>query len=316
MSVGKQPDWRTKPHPDQSPTIIGNSKNFWKWSKEEGFDLTHPPTPESEPVQGRMRLQCALTPVVIDPAKTALLVIDLQNYDLSKALGNHNQAVFDAEDTVLNYAIPAARKSGIQIIYVTTGYSDQDLLEMDPAVFRTFNFEPVVDSPNWAELPPGEGYSNKGQYRNKKGIGDPIGEIELEDGTKIDAGRILVRGTWNSWLHDPLAAAYEESQSMELPDIHFYKNRSSGMCERMTALTDYLNEKNLRTLLFTGINIDQCVMGTLQDAYLKGFDTILLKDGCATDSQKYAQMSCEFNCAISWGFLSSCKDFADAVSKL
>lgn len=264
-----------------------------------------------------MRLQCALTAVVIDPAKTALLVIDLQNYDLSKALGNDNQAVFDAEDTVLNYAIPAARKSGIQILYITTGYSDQDLLEMDPAVFRTFNFEPVVDSPNWAELPPGEGFSNKGQYRNQKGIGDPIGEIELEDGTKIDAGRILVRGTWNSWLHDPLAAAYEESrQSMELPDIHFYKNRSSGMCERMTALTDYLNEKNLRTLLFTGINIDQCAMGTLQDAYLKGFDTILLKDGCATNSPIYAQMSCEFNCAISWGFLSSCNDFADAVSKL
>lgn len=56
------------------------------------------------------------------------------------------------------------------------------------------------------------------------------------------------------------------------------------MCDRMTDVTNFLNDNNLRTPLFTGINIDQCVMGTLQDAYLKGFDTILLKDGCATDS--------------------------------
>ncbi|RSL91038.1 hypothetical protein CDV31_015559 [Fusarium ambrosium] len=316
MSVGKQPDWRTKPREDQSPTVIGNSKNFWKWSKDEGFDLTHPPTPDSEPVEPRLKLQCALTPVVIDPAKTALLVVDIQNYDLSRALGNDNPAFFNAEDTILKYAIPAARQCGIQIIFITTGYSDQDLENMDPAVFRTFNFEAVVKSPDWADLPPGEGFSDKGEYRNQKGVGEDIGNITLEDGTEIDAGRILVRGSWNSWLHDPLAAAYEESQSTKKPDLHFYKNRSSGMCARMTEVTEYLNREDLRTLLFTGINIDQCVMGTLQDAYLKGFDTIMLRDGCATDSPQYAQLSCEFNCTKSWGFLSSCKDFSEGVSNM
>lgn len=317
MSVGKQPDWREKPREDQSPTVFGNPKNFWKWSKEEGFDLTHPPTSDSDAVEPQLRLQCALTPIAIDPAKTALLVIDMQNYELSRALGNNNQVYFDAEDTVLKYAVPAARRSGIQIIWVTTGYSDDDLLEMDPAVFRTFNFMPVVESPDWAKLPPGEGFSNKGEYRNQKGVGDPIGEVELEDGSKIDAGRILVRGSWNSWLHGPLAEAYEEGRrNTKRPDVHFYKNRSSGMSVRMTALTEYLNREKLRTLLFTGINVDQCVMGTLQDAYTSGFDTILLKDGCGTDSPGYAQLSCEFNCLVSWGFLSSCKDFAEAVSQL
>jgi nicotinamidase-related amidase len=47
----------------------------------------------------------------------------------------------------------------------------------------------------------------------------------------------------------------------------------------MKDVTNFLDEHNLRTLLFTGINIDQCVMGTLHDASLKGFDTILLKPG-------------------------------------
>lgn len=44
----------------------------------------------------------------------------------------------------------------------------------------------------------------------------------------------------------------------------FTKARSSGMCDRMTDVTNFLNDNNLRTPLFTGINIDQCVMGTLQ----------------------------------------------------
>ncbi|KAK4141779.1 Isochorismatase-like protein [Dichotomopilus funicola] len=312
MSTGDQPDWRTKPRKDQSPTVIGDSKKFWKWSKEEGFDLTHPPTPNSDPVQPRLKLQCAMTPIVIDPAKTALLIIDLQNYDLHEASGNNNPEFYRAEDIILQYAIPAARETGIQIIWVTTGYSDQDLKQMDPGVFKTFNFMPVETSPDWQKLPLGQGWSNKGMFRNQKGVGDEIGEVKDKNGKVIDGGRILVKGSWNSWLHDPLSDAYYEGKRADVvpPDVHFHRNRSSGMCDRMKDVTRVLKQNNLQTFLFTGISIDQCVMGTLQDAYLKGFDTILLKDGCATDSPSYAQWSVEHSCLISWGFLSSCKDFA------
>jgi nicotinamidase-related amidase len=267
----------------------------------QGTHLTHPLTPDSEPIEPRLKLQCALTPVVIEPAKTALLIIDLQNYDLHEALGNDNSEFSCAEDTILQYAIPAARETGIQIIWVTTGSSDEDLEEMDPGVFKTFNFEPVQTSPDWQKLPLGEGFSNKGMYRNQKGVSDEIGEIADENGKVIDAGRILVKGSWNSWLHNPLSDAYHGGKTATPPDVHFYKNRSSGMCDRMTDVTNFLKEHNLRTLLFTGINMDLCVMGTLQDAYLKGFDTILLKDGCATNSPSYARSSVEHNCLISWG---------------
>ncbi len=84
----------------------------------------------------------------------------------------------------------------------------------------------------------------------------------------------------------------------------------------MTDCTDYIRKENIRTLLFTGLNTDQCVMGTLQEAYSKGFDTILLKDGCGTNSPEYAQLSAEYNCLRSWGFLSSCKDLAEAIDKI
>ena len=67
---------RTDPNQDQGRAILGNPRNFWLWAKDGGFDLTHPSTPDSDPVRPRIKLQCAPTPVVIDPAKTALLVLD------------------------------------------------------------------------------------------------------------------------------------------------------------------------------------------------------------------------------------------------
>ncbi len=82
------------------------------------------------------------------------------------------------------------------------------------------------------------------------------------------------------------------------------------MCDRTKEMANFLNEHSLQTLFSTGINIDQCVTGTPRDAYLKGFDTILLRDGCATNSPSYAQWSVELNCLISSGFPSGCKGFA------
>lgn len=168
-SVAKQPDWRENPSKDQPRTVLGNSKkNFWIWSQEGGFDLTHPPTPDSDPVVGRLKLQCSLTPIVIDPVKTALLIIDFGNYDMHAALGNDNQAWLAAEKMVLPHAVPAARQSGMQVVWLTTGHSGEDLADMEPAVFRTFNWQPVIEDVNWPNLPPGQGFSNKGDSAIKK----------------------------------------------------------------------------------------------------------------------------------------------------
>jgi len=74
-----------------------------------------------------IKLQCAPTPVVIDPAKTALLVLDFQNYHVPRAC-------FDAEDALLPHAIPVACRAGFQIIRLTTGYSEQDSKEIDASI--------------------------------------------------------------------------------------------------------------------------------------------------------------------------------------
>ena len=49
------------------------------------------------------------------------------------------------------------------------------------------------------------------------------------------------------------------------------------------------------------------------DAHTMGYDTIMLKDGCATDSPDYAQKAAEYNMCRNWGFLSSCQALAQAA---
>jgi len=299
---------------DQSNTVLGDNKNFWLWSAEDQFDLTHPLTPTSEPVQPRLKLQCALTPITIDPAKTALVIIDMQNFFMSKALDNNVASYKQAEEILLSHGIPAARKAQIQIIWLTWGLTEKHLEEMDPGVLRTFGWH--ADQPKQPNLRPGEGRSNRGEFRTGTPLGVELGDVTLENGTVVDAGRSLMMNTWNARLHGPLEQAKIQGEGTGRPDLHFHKNRNSGMCDKMTAMTEYLQEHNIRTLLFTGLNTDQCVMGTLQDAYLKGFDTVLLKDGCGTNSPEYAQLSAEYNCLRSWGFLSSCKDLSEAVDNI
>lgn len=303
--------------------MVGPPDNFWLWSLEEGYDLSRPMHPDSAPVLNRIRLECQVSNVTIDPAKTALLIIDLQNFTLSPALRNDlPQEMFEAEQKILDYDIPAARKAGIQIIWLNWGLTNEDLLLLPPQRYRVFGWSSIIQDGRCGidfrekTTASAEIFVHGGERRVANGPGEELGEVTLEDGCKIDAGRALFKGTWNAALHDPLAASFNESQSSPLPDILFHKNRNSGMCEAMTGCTEYLIKKGIRTLLFTGMNTDQCVLATAFNAQMKGFDTILLNDGCVTDSPAFAQQACEYQYAKIWGFLSSCKGLSLATAHL
>lgn len=83
-----------------------------------------------------------------------------------------------------------------------------------------------------------------------------------------------------------------------------------------TDLQEFLDQKGLRSLLFAGVNTDQCVSGTLTDAFSKGYDCILLSDGAGTTSPEYAQQCIEYNAARTYGFVSDCKSLAEAVENM
>lgn len=201
---------------------------------------------------------------------------------------------------------------------------------MPPGVKRAFGFYSVPAGAEKGEdeegvVAGGEvegsiGVDKHGKAREKgiyRGIGSDMGSLSLsseEGGGEVDGGRLLMRESWNADLYPPLRALYEEGCGLEnRPDVWVHKNRMSGLWGASTALQEFLEKEGITTLLLAGVNTDQCVGGTLTDAFSKGYDCVLLSDGCGTSSPRFAQECWEYNAAHTFGFCCSCEDLAKGV---
>lgn len=128
--------------------VIGGPKNFRLYSEHDGFDLTNPATPASPSIYPRIPLKTTTAPVAIDPAKTALVVVDLQNYFLSPALGRPSESAgLRVVDQLLRSAIPACRKAGMQIVWLNWGLTRQHIEEMPPTLVKGFAADVNFDGP-------------------------------------------------------------------------------------------------------------------------------------------------------------------------
>ncbi|CAF4018459.1 unnamed protein product [Rotaria sordida] len=221
----------------------------------------------------------------------------MQNFFLHPTVRSHETGLA-ASHQLLKYAIPAARKADIQIIWLNWGLTEEDIDQAPPALKRAF------DDPKHVPTTSNKIY---------KGFGTPMGEITLPNGDHVDGGRLLMRDTWNAKLYDPLFQSYENSQNTSKPDKLFHKNRLSGLWAHESPLLSYLHDNKLITLFFAGVNTDQCVSGTLQDAFSKGFDCILLRDGCGTTSPPFAQQCIEYNCERVDGFIMTTEAFVKGI---
>ncbi|KAK5133236.1 hypothetical protein LTR08_008071 [Meristemomyces frigidus] len=313
--------------------VIGSANNFWLYSSKTGFDLTHPPKPSSPPVSPNVTLQTTTTPITINPAKSALIIIDMQNFFLSGAFGRTRGAGHDASDQLVNHAIPAARKAGIRVVWLNWGLTSQEIDDLPPAVTRAFGFETLNDDEGvlngnvFEAKGTGKAVGKQGEHtvlegskkgRSYKGLGTEIGMVEdPETGKEIDAGKLLMRDAWNSALCAPLDRIYEEGTKISSrPDVWVHKNRMSGMWGAKTECEEFLEKEGIKTLLFTGVNTDQCVAGTHTDSFSKGYDCILLNDGTGTTSPEYAQQGIEYNAKNTCGFSTTCKAFAEDVDAM
>ena len=88
-----------------------------------------------------------------------------------------------------------------------------------------------------------------------------------------------------------------------------------GSGEGLTA-EEMLDSRGIRTLLFAGANLDQCVACSLQDAFVKGWDCFLLKVGCEMTSPEFARQCIEFSAEGGWGFVLSCEALAKGVDQI
>jgi nicotinamidase-related amidase len=314
----------TLPSEPHRKALIGSPSNFWLHFSQTGFDLTHPDDPSTR-VQGpKLTIQTTNTSITISPTKSALVIIDMQNFFLSPAFGRAKGAGHHACAQLIQHAIPAARKAGIRIIWLNWGLIDSDVTAMPPAVKRAFGFFAVPAESDFqagdaafGDHPESVSVDKHGDAKQQslayKGIGADGGTLQL-DGEPIEAGRLLMRDTWNAALYPPLDSIYlEGSQLPHKPDVWIHKDRMSGLWGASTACEEFLQKEGIKTLLFAGVNTDQCVGGTLTDAFSKGYDCVLLSDGCGTTSPEYAQKCYEYNGAGTYGFVCSCEGFAEGV---
>lgn len=117
------------------------------------------------------------------------------------------------------------------------------------------------------------------------GIGDP----------GPSGGAVLQAGSWSAQVVDELAIGPE--------DVQVEKHRMSGFWD--TPLDAILRNLAITTLLFAGVNLDQCVLHSLADANFLGYDTMLLEDCSATTNPDFCRQATLLNVTQIFGFVLS-----------
>ncbi|WOB06243.1 isochorismatase family cysteine hydrolase [Piscinibacter gummiphilus] len=113
-------------------------------------------------------------------------------------------------------------------------------------------------------------------------------------GERIPGGaEILLKGSWGAQIVDELNPGEQ--------DIHVTKHRFSGFWD--TELDSILRNMGLTTLFFAGVNADQCVMTTLEDASFLGYDVLMLRDCVGTTSPPFCMQATEYNVKLLYGFM-------------
>jgi len=182
----------------------------------------------------------------IDPARSAVVVVDMQNDFGSKggffALGGIDIACIETVVPRIADVLTVARQAGILIVYLKMGFRP-DLSDAG-----------AVDSPNWLK------------HAQLKAIGEAV---RAPDGR---AGRILIRDTWNTDIVSQLAPLPQ--------DIVLYKTRYSGFYG--TELDTILRSRSIKSLIVTGCTTSVCVESTIRDAMFRDYACLLLED-CAAE---------------------------------
>ncbi|EJU00673.1 hypothetical protein DACRYDRAFT_54221, partial [Dacryopinax primogenitus] len=107
-------------------------------------------------------------------------------------------------------------------------------------------------------------------------------------------GKLLFRGELNSDLYGPLQTEYEKGK-LAGTDVWIHKDRMSGIWGRNTPLEEHLTKHNIKTLFWSGVNADQCVLGSVVDAYSLGYDIVAVEDTIATTSPTGAKENLMYN---------------------
>lgn len=214
-------------------------------------------------------------PIRLNPAETAMIIVDMQNAYASPG-GYLDIAGFDiagCEEVIQRAAVAAeaARRAGIQVIYFQNGW-DADYKEAG-----------TPGSPNWHK-------SNALKTMRKR--------PEL-------AGTLLSKGGWDYAL---VAALAPKPGDLVVP-----KPRYSGFFN--TNIDSLLRARGIRNIVFTGVATNVCVESSLRDAFHLEYFGIVLEDATHAAGPDFAQKAALYNIETFFGWVSTVADFCGAIGQ-
>jgi ureidoacrylate peracid hydrolase len=207
--------------------------------------------------------------VEIDLARTAIVVVDMQNAYASKGgmldIGTGIDearvgAVIDANKRLL----PAARAAGVKVIYLQFGYK-ADLSDAggphSPNIRKQMAFKLIKERP------------------------------EVRD-------KLIIEGTWGFEIVDDLKP--------EPGDLVVRKPRYSGFAG--TNLEGLLHGLDIQHLIFTGVATNVCVESTARDAYFREFWPILVEDAMDHTGPDFVRQATLYNFESKLGWVTKTDD--------
>jgi ureidoacrylate peracid hydrolase len=212
-------------------------------------------------------------PIRIEPRRTAVIVVDMQNAFASKG------GMFDLAGIDISGAAPAVeisrrllaacRKAGIEVIYLQMG------------------FKPDLSDAGDPSLP---------VYHKELAL------IMMRSRPEL-AGRLLVEDTWDWQIVPELTPAPG--------DTVIRKARYSGFAR--TGLEDHLTSRGIRHLLFTGIATNICVESTAREAYFRDFWPILVEDAMNQSGPDFNRQATLWNFEHALGWVTTSDDVIQAL---
>jgi len=223
-----------------------------------------------------MRLDARPEAIVIDLAKTALIVVDMQNAFLSPGglLDRAGIAIADAPRTIqtAQRVLRTARDLGIPVVHLEVGY---------PADLSTAG-GPTSPNP-------------------RKELALCLMERHPEW-----RGELLIWGTWDAEIVEALAPRAGE--------VVIRKSRYSGFAG--TPLDQLLRSRNIQYLLFIGVATNVCVESTIRDAYFHEYWPILIADAAMQAGPRAMHEATLFNVEHFFGWVTSTDALENACQQI